>query len=316
MSSNQRHFIGNLLVRIGQYDTHSRYLLVANTRERAEALLDVTASEFYGDGSGQKEDGGYYANGGEVFVRAQGVHEIGLSEFESLRTYFPVRFDDNVARQRTASVCTAEGFKAFAKSAANVLQARGVHVSHSDVLEAMSSGLGCKNWQVLAAKFSAAEHSNQLLWIVSGRRYGDDDDTVKVLWAADEEEAVHRFKRHICAQSDLPEMYAIEDDLERPIFVCGTILLGRLAGGRFTLESIFLERRDEPELPSQEEPIDPSEMDLHELEATLRDEYERHEDHYHTWWHDGDSFDKMVRMFAKDERYRLHGVAARFLELS
>jgi hypothetical protein len=153
------------------------------------------------------------------------------------------------------------------------------------------------------------------LWVVSGRNCGDDDDTVEVLWANDESDACLQFKLRICDYSDLPEMYAFEDDLDRPIYVVSSSLLGRVTDGHLVLEENFMPAVEEtpPVVPCMH---DVSTMSLEDVESELRDEHNEHSDDWDEFTKRGSSFTKMVKAMAKQPGYRLHAYAKRFLELS
>lgn len=161
MSKNQRYFLGTLTVRIGEYENDTRYLLVANTNDRALLVLDQAAANFYGDGNQPREDGGYYANHGEVHVSPKHMREIGLAEFETLKAFFHVRYDENVKEQGAPEEGTSEAFKAFAKSASNLLEQRGTQVSHSVMLDVLAGAVGEKNWQVFHAKLARKEDAQK-----------------------------------------------------------------------------------------------------------------------------------------------------------
>lgn len=145
-----RSFVGALIVRIGEYENTVRYVLVANSDKRAEQMLEELASEYYGDGTAPREDGGYYANGGEVHVRSGSLQEIGLAAFLELRRVLPARVDGNCDVQALQDQETPHRFKALAKSLSQKLAQFGQAVTHSEMLEALACAFGVKSWQVLA----------------------------------------------------------------------------------------------------------------------------------------------------------------------
>lgn len=152
MSNNQRHFLGTLCVRIGDYENKVRYLLVASSEAAGGILLDTVAANFYGDGSAPKEDGGYYANQGALHVSPDTLREIGVSAFMELKHFLPTRYDVNVPGQPDLDVTSPEGFKGFAKSLVNQLAARKLQVRHSTMLEMLSAAFGVKNWHILSTR--------------------------------------------------------------------------------------------------------------------------------------------------------------------
>lgn len=170
MTTNNRFFIGSLAVTIGEYETHPKVLLVANSEERAWHVLDRAAASFYGSDDAPEEDregenssetseadtyspDGYEANGGEVCTSVHGVAEISLPAFLELRSILSVHSDVNVeGAHDPVNVLSLEGFKAFARSAGRSLEKQGIDASQTRVLSAMSVGLGQRNWQVLRSK--------------------------------------------------------------------------------------------------------------------------------------------------------------------
>lgn len=150
-----RTFLAKLKVRIGDYENLVSLLLVANSQESAEALLDDAAALYYGEGDMQKEDGGYYANHGEVHISASTLVEIGLATFLDLQGALTVRCASNV--NMPTSDLLSESVQEAAKSLHNALKAKAEGLTQSDVLNALASSWGEKNWQVLKAKLQAPE---------------------------------------------------------------------------------------------------------------------------------------------------------------
>lgn len=173
MTTNNRFFIGSLAVTIGEYETHPKVLLVANSEERAWHVLDRAAASFYGsadpleensEGEGHSEENGgysangYEANGGEVCTSVHGVAEISLPTFLELRSSLVVCSDVNVKGVHdSVEVLSLEGFKAFARSAGRSLEKQGIDAPQTRVLQALSVGLGQTSWQVLRVKLKQLE---------------------------------------------------------------------------------------------------------------------------------------------------------------
>lgn len=154
MATNIKYFLGTLNVTIGEYQNSVRQLLAANSEAQAEELLSQAAASYYGNGDEELEDGGYYANHGEVHTKAASLVEIGVATFYELRSVLSTHTADNVVLS-DLDAATEPGFKAFAKSTANALKARGVEVKQTHMLEALASAIGLKNWKILQAKFQA-----------------------------------------------------------------------------------------------------------------------------------------------------------------
>jgi hypothetical protein len=154
MATNIKYFLGTLNVTIGEYSNNVRVLVAANSEAQADEVLEHAAASYYGEGDEALEDGGYYANNGEVHTKASSRVEIGAATFYELRGLLSVHHAGNVKLQ-DLDAATEPGFKTFAKATANALKAAGIEVKHTKMLEALASGLGQKNWQVLQAKFQA-----------------------------------------------------------------------------------------------------------------------------------------------------------------
>lgn len=154
MASNIKYYLGSLDITVGEYVNRVRLLVVANSDEQASAQLYKAAASYYGSGNEPLEDSGYYANGGELHTRPIGLKEIGAATFFELKSELFVSRAENV-QVGELDAATPEGFKALAKATVHALAARDIVVPQSKMLEALASGMGQKNWQVLNAKFQA-----------------------------------------------------------------------------------------------------------------------------------------------------------------
>lgn len=167
-------FLGTLEVTTGEYKHHVRYLIVANSPNSAHQVLERVAANFYGDGTAHEEDGGFYANGGEVHVRAKLLRPIGLATFLDLRSRIPVRCDDNVVEP------TSDALDASVQTAATALQsalkAQGIEVGHAAMLNALAASWGEKNWQVLKAKLSTPERATMKAFMAAAQDVVDQAD--------------------------------------------------------------------------------------------------------------------------------------------
>jgi hypothetical protein len=154
MATNIKYFLGTLNVTIGEYQNNVRLLLAANSEAQADDLLAHAAASYYGNGDEELEDGGYYANHGEVHTKPASLVEIGAATFYELRSVLSTRIAGNVVLQ-DLDAATEPGFKAFAKAVVNALRARRIEVRQTNMLEVLASAFGQKNWNVLQAKFQA-----------------------------------------------------------------------------------------------------------------------------------------------------------------
>ena len=80
-----RVFIGKLNVRIAETELRPVRLIVAKNDSDAMCVLSRSAAKLYGRGDEPCEDGGYYANGGEIHVSPFSMQEIALATFLDLK---------------------------------------------------------------------------------------------------------------------------------------------------------------------------------------------------------------------------------------
>jgi hypothetical protein len=236
-------YLGQLDVRIGEYDNTVCYLIVANSESAAEAVLNDAAANYYGDGSAPFEDGGYYANHGEVHVRATGLHPIGLTSFLELKAHLPVRYADNAT---VPAVEELSDVKHAAVRLQQALAARNESIGLSTLQHALAASWGQKNWQVLKAKVSAAVITPDFagcegweFWAVTCRMFGDDDDSLYLVWGNSDMGPVDRAKRQLWVDSGyelpLPEDKHANVSLQQ--FVIASERIGIVTGGQFQLDA-------------------------------------------------------------------------------
>lgn len=146
-------YLGKLNVTIGEYENKVSLLVVANSDVSASKVLKEAAQSYYGEGDEPEEDGGFYANGGEVHVKPALLAEIGLATFLELKPHLVVHRAHNVA------IPDASAFDAplqdLAQHLTGALNRKGKVVSHSQVLNAVASTYGANNWRVLKNKLDA-----------------------------------------------------------------------------------------------------------------------------------------------------------------
>jgi hypothetical protein len=153
-------YLGKITVRIDEYENDVSLLVVANSRDSAWGVLEGTARDYYGSPDTPEEDGGYYANGGEIFVSAKGLEEIGLATFLELKPCFMVRRQANVVQpdETAFEAPLSEMAQAFTQA----LNRKEKVVSHSQVLNALASAYGHNNWHVLKNKLAALEPQTEI----------------------------------------------------------------------------------------------------------------------------------------------------------
>lgn len=75
------------------------------------------------------------------------------------------------------------------------------------------------------------------LWIVSGRLWGADDDTVADVWGDGSEAAVQAFKMQIL-DADEDQLDSVPEDGPGSVIVVNSFRVGQVMGGRFVLDSL------------------------------------------------------------------------------
>lgn len=147
-------FLGKYRVRTGEQEFLQSYLLAANSSDAAWNLLDQVCQQQYGDGSAEKDGDEYIFDYGSIAVCPMSLTEIGLSTFIEMRQCFPGVAADNVEFP-TAAMFDAP-LQEQAQQLTNALNRKDKVVGHSQVLNAIASVFGHKNWQVFVAKTKAA----------------------------------------------------------------------------------------------------------------------------------------------------------------
>lgn len=133
------------------------------------------------------------------------------------------------------------------------LLSKGTSISLSTAQEAVARTRGHKSFQAFQADVKSRKanepagplaHLEGLeLWGVSGRCWGDDDDSVDQIWAKDFEEAKAAFIRDTL---DLTEE-AMQEDLkaeDTPYFINTEQLLGKVVNGQFLLNPQLIPSSD------------------------------------------------------------------------
>lgn len=147
-------YLAKITVRIGEHENDVALLLVANSDTQADQILEEAACAYYGNGDEAREDGGYYANNGEIHVSAKSFQEIGLATFSEMKKHLRVKRAENVETPELETV--AKDLKNVATVVTNALKKRNVALQKTDVLDALSAALGFVNWQVLSAKLKGS----------------------------------------------------------------------------------------------------------------------------------------------------------------
>lgn len=138
---------------------------------------------------------------------------------------------------------------------------KGTAISLSTAQEAVARTRGHKSFQTLQAEAKAQKptapqkpegtavdsgplaHLEGLeLWSISGREYGDDDDSVDQIWAKDLEEAKQTFIRTVLDLSEEDIADALKHS-EAAYFFVTDQLLGKVVNGNFVLNAQIVPAR-------------------------------------------------------------------------
>lgn len=84
-----KYFYREIKERNGEYEYSHRSTLIAKSKEDADKQLNDLCKNWYGGAKDSKweEDGGWYHNGGEVYVRPLSLNEVSKMEYDILRKY-------------------------------------------------------------------------------------------------------------------------------------------------------------------------------------------------------------------------------------
>lgn len=195
----------------------------------------------------------------------------------------------------------------------------GINLRLSTAQEAIARTRGYASFQAFVADVphrgadsqpALTSATGDRLYILSGRKRHDDEDTTYVIWADAEQDAWEQFKLRLCDERGLPEKLAFEEESDY-IYITETTYVGRIVDGQFVLENWCQPPKEAPQ--SRLLPADG--MSLEDLEHELREEYQR----YSEWDYPDEpeeTFEELVKRFADQPKYRLHAMAKRFLELT
>lgn len=140
-------------------DYYSRALVIARNVEQAQAVSDFHASTFGGD-KGREVGIGYRfadADGAGYTAYVHEVKEISPVTFHELSTSLQVLNPIEHVEEEPA-----EQVKTLARQLGDQLAKRGVKVSHSHLLHAVSASIGKTDWQVMAQQRKPAKQAVSL----------------------------------------------------------------------------------------------------------------------------------------------------------
>ena len=155
MGKNTQYFYATIVIRNGEREEYIPQLVVANSSKRANLVLDRATASYYGDDTEEDEDGGYYADGGQVYLCPDKLVEISFTTFLEMKAHIAVNRDTTAPASDDVAQEMGDLFKSFSKSVSEMLGNQGVSVSHSRLLNVMAMAIGKNNWHVLQKAFKA-----------------------------------------------------------------------------------------------------------------------------------------------------------------
>lgn len=236
-----KHYLAALDIFIDGNCVNTLVAVSAADEKQANALVVGYAKTCVGEGARQEEasDPFFESDDSDVTARIAEVREVTPTVFESVRDMVPVIGKSEVGN--LANESTDERAKTLARRLGEQLSGLNAAVPHGKLLKAVAASLGETDWQVLLAKARSeasplAALEGRQLWVISGRTYGDDDDSVGIIWANCAEEAKESFLRNTL---DLSEEDLAEHKDDDPMYVwCSDELLGEVKNGVFEFTSM------------------------------------------------------------------------------
>lgn len=119
--------------------------------------------------------------------------------------------------------------------ASQFFRAEGHSLPLNIIQEAIARSRGHKSFQECVAQAETPSHANEglELWCITGREYGDDDDSASHLWAVDEDEATDRFIRETLGLT--PDEDDSPAEGHSRYFIVSTTCLGVMRNGTLEL---------------------------------------------------------------------------------
>lgn len=242
-----KHYLGSIDV---FYDEHCGDTLVAlraPSETAARELLKQHARGLVGEGAVQEDaDDDYFTSEHSMLgARVGELKEVTVAAFDAVAGLVTVLGDTDLGVLARES--DDERVKTLSRRIGEQLRKLDAPVAHGKLLHAVSASLGETDWQVLLAKARAGTASPALadfeglrLWALTGRCYGDDDDSLGLIWAHDLAQAKQAFLRDTLGLDD--EDLAEHGDDDPQFFMCCEELLGTVRNGAFEFDAHHLTR--------------------------------------------------------------------------
>lgn len=240
-----KHYLGTMDIFFDEHSTQNLVLINAADEASARTLLRKHAMDWVGDAAEQEDPHDEHFSSVDTMAAARitKLQETTPAVYAALKDLVEVIGDPVVGSLVDEE--EDERVKTLSRRIGSQLEKLAAPVPHGKMLKAVSASLGETDWQVLLNKARQATSAQDLsafegleLWLMSGREYGDDDDTAVVLWATDEEEAKKKF---LAEALDLSEEDLKHDRDDDPLyFMCTMDKLGVVKNGSLELLSMYL----------------------------------------------------------------------------
>lgn len=243
--TNMKHYIGTLDIFFDEHCTQNLVLINAANDAAARNLLRKHAMDWVGDAAEQEDPDDEHFSSVDTMAAARitALQETTPAVYAGLKDLVEVIGDPSVGSLVDEE--DDERVKTLSRRIGSQLEKLAAPVPHGKMLKAVSASLGETDWQVLLNKARQATSAQDLsafegleLWLMSGREYGDQDDSATIVWAADMEQAKKKF---VTETLDLSEEDLKHDSDNNPLyFMCTMDKLGVVKNGSLELLSMYL----------------------------------------------------------------------------
>lgn len=242
-----KHYLASLDVFFEEDCVDRLVGICAANEAQAHALVCAHAKKCVGEGAVQEDprDLFFESESSNITVRISHTKEVTPAVFEAVRDLVVVLGKADVGN--LAAEPEDERARTLARRLGDQLNALQAPVEHSKLLHAVSASLGATDWQVLLAKgrcsapdSNLAAFDGQKLWVLTGRCFGDDDDSLGLIWAEDAEQAKERFLRETLDLSE--KALAAHTDNDPQYFLVNDELLGAVKNSSFGFTPMYQPR--------------------------------------------------------------------------
>lgn len=242
-----KHYIGTLDIFFDEHCTQNLVLIHAANEAQARALLNKHAKDWVGDAAKLDDPSDEYYTSEETMAAARvtTIVEVSPAVAASLKDHVEVL--GNAVVGSLAEEPEDERVKTLARRVGSQLSKLECEVPLGKLLKAVSASIGKTDWQVLLASTRApvapeAPGCGQLvegrqLWVITGRCFKDDDDSLGIFWVDSFDEAKDVFIRTVL---NLKEEDLAEDNDRNPLyFLCRDEKLAEVVNGKLVFNQLF-----------------------------------------------------------------------------